>query len=29
MIQIDDHSEPYPTSQLLICVIGTREVIGS
>lgn len=29
MIQIDDHPELYPTSQLLICVIGTREVIGS
>ena len=29
MIQIDDHPEPHPTSQSLICVVGTPEVIGS
>ena len=29
MIQIDDHPEPYRTSQSLICVVGTPKVIGS
>lgn len=29
MIQIDDHPEPYRTSQSLICVVGTLKVIGS
>lgn len=29
MIQIDDHPEPHPTSQLLICVVWTPKVIGS
>lgn len=29
MIQIDDHPEPHPNSQSLICVVGTPKVIGS
>lgn len=29
MIQIDDHPEPHPTSQSLICVVWTQKVIGS